>query len=208
MTLAIVIITVLVSIAAFQSEQIYSKLIFNPYKVSHNREWYRLLTSGFIHADWLHLAVNMFVLYQFGRAVEMFYKLHYGSNGWYYYLILYLGGILVAILPTYKKHRNDYFYNGLGASGAVSAVLFTIIVFQPWSTIYLFGGIPIKIVIFGVLYLAFSYYMDRRGGDDVNHNAHFWGAVFGLLFTMAMKPSLAVDFFNMIVSGSNHAAYE
>jgi membrane associated rhomboid family serine protease len=201
MTLYIVIITILISIWAFQSERIYQKFLFNPYLIEHRKEWYRFFSSGFIHADWIHLGINMLVLYQFGRRVEEFYDAVFGMKAWYYYLILYLGGILVAILPSYKKHKDDPYYNGLGASGAVSAVLFTDILFNPWEKVYLFGLLGMPGIIFGVAYLVYSYYMDRKGNDNINHNAHFWGAVFGVIYTLALKPSIFLHFINAIFGG-------
>jgi membrane associated rhomboid family serine protease len=198
MTLYIVIITIVISIAAFQYESIYHRFIFNPYSITHRQEWYRFITSGFIHADWIHLGVNMLVLYQFGSRVEYFYEAVFGTKGWYYFLILYLGGILIAILPSYKKHREDPYYNGLGASGAVSAVLFTEILFNPWEKVYLFGLLGLPGIVFAVAYLIYSYYMDRKGNDNINHNAHFWGAVFGVVYTLALKPSIFLHFIRTI----------
>lgn len=200
MTIYIIIITVIVSIAAFRSDQLYHKLIFNPYQISKFNEWYRFFTSGFLHADWLHLIVNMLVLYQFGQQVEYFYDAVFASRGWYYYLILYLGGIMVSMLPTYKKHKDDRYYRGLGASGAVSAVLFTCIIFNPWEKIYLFGILGLPGIVFCVAYIAYSYYMDKRERSNVNHNAHLWGGLFGMLYTLALKPSLIVYFFNALLS--------
>ena len=203
MTIYILIITVLVSLIAFQSREIYSRLIFNPYLISRHSEWYRFLSSGFIHADWMHLAMNMFVLYSFGRSTEFYYGAVFEEKGWYYFLILYLGGILIALVPTYKKHRDDSYYNGLGASGAVSAIVFTSILFDPRNTIYLFPGLGIPGILFGVVYLVYSYQMDRKGNDNINHNAHFWGAIYGVVYTIALKPSLVLHFYRQLIDGGN-----
>jgi len=194
MTIYIVLITAIISIIAFQQKSVYSRFLFNPYMVSRYNEWYRFLTSGFIHADWLHLLLNMFVLYQFGTQVEFMYDHIFEAKGWFYYLILYLGGILIAIAPTYQKHKNNPGYNGLGASGAVSAVLFTSILFDPLQKLYLFGVLGMPGIVFGLAYLAYSYYMNRKGQDNVNHDAHFWGAIFGVVYTLILSPNMALHF--------------
>ena len=176
------------------------KLIFNPYKVNKYGQWYRLLSSGFIHADWMHLIFNMYVCYNFGRIVEQEYDMAFDEKGWYYYLLLYLGGIIGSILSTYNKHKDNYSYNALGASGAVSAIVFVYIVFEPTSKLALmFLPIPLPAWIFGLLYLAFEMYMDKRGGSNINHNAHFWGAMFGIVFTLALKPLLVTEFIKKIL---------
>ncbi|MDR2938677.1 MAG: rhomboid family intramembrane serine protease, partial [Prevotellaceae bacterium] len=193
MTLTIVIITVLVSIACFRRRDVFEKLLLSPYRVMHNREWWRVITHGFVHADYLHLAVNMLVLYSFGEAVELwlgattnFPKLHY--------FVLYFGGMVVAGIPDLVKRKEVYHYASVGASGAVSAVLFAFIFFQPWSKLLLMGVIPIPGIIFGPLYLWYSSYMARRGGDNVNHDAHFYGAVFGFVYPLFVEPSLLQHF--------------
>jgi membrane associated rhomboid family serine protease len=199
MTIYILIITIIVSIIAFQNSELMGKLIFNPYNVKNHNEWYRFITSGFIHADFIHLAVNMFVLYSFGQVVEMYYDITFGNKGWYYFLFLYIGGLLISILPTYAKHKDNPGYNGLGASGAVSAVLFASIIFGPLEKICLYGILCLPSIIMGTLYLFYSYYMDKKGGDNVNHDAHFWGAIYGVIYTLLLEPSLIIDFFQQII---------
>lgn len=198
MTLYIIILTVIVSVIAFQNEEIKYKLMFRPYIVNSNNEWYRFITSGFIHADWMHLLINMFVLYSFGNAVESYYEFVFPEHATYYFILLYLGAIIISDLPTYKKHTHDPSYNGLGASGGVSAILFASIIFNPWQKIYLYGIIGIPGIIAGVAYLFYSYYMDKKGGTNINHGAHFWGAMFGLIFTIALKPSLGLYFIHKL----------
>ncbi|MBK5285829.1 MAG: rhomboid family intramembrane serine protease [Bacteroidia bacterium] len=190
MILYLIIITGVCSMVAFSSSEALSKMIFNPYRVEHNREWWRFITSGFIHADWMHLMVNMFVFYSFGQTTLDNYSNAYEGNGEYYFLILYFGGMIVANISSYKKNRDNPEYNALGASGAVSAVVFAFIVFKPLTMLYLFGIIPIPGIVFGVLYLIYSLYEAKRAADFINHEAHFWGAVFGFLFTIVMKPEL------------------
>ncbi len=195
MTLYIVLLTCIVSILAFQSKELMEKLIFNPYKVNKYGQWYRLLSSGFIHADWMHLLFNMYVCYNFGKIVEQQYDFAFEDKGWYYYILLYLGGIVLSILPTYKRHKDNYSYNALGASGAVSAIVFVYIIFEPTAKLSLmFLPIPLPAWIFGLLYMAFEIYMDKRGGSNINHNAHLWGALFGIIFTLALKPLLITLF--------------
>jgi membrane associated rhomboid family serine protease len=200
MTLYIVIITAIVSIAAFQSHEIMDKLIFNPYKVNKYGQWYRLLSSGFVHADWLHLIINMFVLYQFGDIVERAYGYTFDEKGWYYFLLLYLGGIVISILPTFKRHKDNYAYNALGASGGVSAIVFTFMLFDPFQRISLYGlkFLSMPAVFWGIVYLVYSYIADKRGSGNTNHNAHFWGAIYGIIYTIALKPSILVSFIDQV----------
>jgi len=201
MTLYILVITIILSITALNNEQVMRKMIFNPYQIQHGNEWFRFITSGFIHADWMHLIINMFVLYGFGGVVENYYNQVFEGKSEYYYLLLYFGGMLIAVAPSYAKHKNDPSYNALGASGAVSAVIFTAILFNPLQKIYFYGIIGLPGILLGPAYLAYSYYMGKKGGDHINHDAHFWGAVFGVLFTIALKPTIALYFINEITGG-------
>ena len=197
-TLIIVIITVLVSIAAFQNESLMTKLIMNPYVTKHRNEWYRFITSGIIHADWLHLLINMFVFFSFGAIVEKYYKLYFGELGNYYFIVLYIGSMIVSILPSYVKHHEQPHYNSLGASGAVSAIVFAYVIFDPLSNIYLYGLIGIPGIVAAILYLVYSWYMANKGGDNINHSAHMWGAIFGFLYTIVLEPDLFMNFINQL----------
>ncbi len=199
LTLLILLVTVAVSMIAFGNPGLQDKLMFKPYRIDGNREWYRFVSSGLIHADWMHLLVNMFVLFSFGEMVEFYYEQTFPEKGPVLYFLLYFGGMMTAVLPTYRKHRNNPGYNGLGASGAVSAVVFAFILFNPLERLCLYGVLCLPGVIFGVAYLVFSYYMDKRGGDRVNHDAHLWGAIYGLVFTVLLKPSLLIHFFEQLV---------
>ncbi|MDR3366555.1 MAG: rhomboid family intramembrane serine protease [Prevotellaceae bacterium] len=198
MTITLVILTVLVSIAAFRRRALFDRLLLSPYRVVYRKEWYRIVTHGFVHADYVHLAVNMIVFYSFGGAVEMaLNELHaegVTSVPVLHYFLLYFGGMAVATLSTVTKHKDVYDYSAVGASGAVSAVLFAFIFFQPWSMLYLMGVIPVPGVIFGPLYLWYSSYMSKRAADNVNHDAHFYGAVFGFLYPIAVDPQLLWHF--------------
>jgi membrane associated rhomboid family serine protease len=200
MTNYIVFITVALSIAALFNHELMGKFIFNPYMISERKEWWRFVTSGFIHADWIHLAVNMFVLWSFGNIVEEYYGAIFEEKGTFYYLLLYLGGLIISITPSYKRNLHNAGYNALGASGAVASVLFTAILFQPLQKIYLYGIIGIPGILMGVAYLVYSYHMNKKGGDNINHDAHFWGAVYGLIFTIALKPSIFLHFIDQLTS--------
>ena len=198
-TLIIIAVTVLVSILAFSNHDIFRRLAFNPYDIKHFKNGYRFLTYALIHADWIHLLINMVVFYSFGRIVEQYYGLYFGAKGLLYYILLYVGGTALSTLPSYGKHKDDYTYTAVGASGAVSAVVFASIIFDPLSKIYLFL-IPIGIpsIIFGFLYLIYSAYMSKKNIDNVGHDAHFWGAVFGFVFTIILKPELIVRLFGIL----------
>ena len=184
-TLILVIITVVISMSAFNNDQVYNKMILWPGKMDSPAEYYRLLSSGFIHADWVHLILNMIALFMFGREIERTFTLLGMSS--MLFLVLYLAGIVVASLPSFIKHRNNAYYRSLGASGGVAAVLFSYIYFAPWDRI-LIWFIPVPAIIAAIAYLVYSAYMSRKGGDYINHDAHFYGAVFGFLFTLVFAP--------------------
>ncbi len=198
MTLVIVIITIIISIVCFKRRDVFEKLLLSPYRVKHNKEWWRIITHGFVHADYVHLAVNMLVLYSFGEAVETWLNVGFTHFPVMHYLILYFGGMVVASVPSLVKYKDVYNYASVGASGAVSAVLFAFIFFQPWSKLYFMGILPIPGVIFGPLYLWYSSYMSKRGGDNVNHDAHMYGALFGFVYPMFIEPSLLTHFINQL----------
>lgn len=189
-TTAIIIITVLVSIAAWQSRPLFERLIFWSPAIRRG-QIDRFITHGFIHADAMHLLFNMFTLYFFGRIIERFYISKFGSLG---FVSFYVLAIIAAIIPTFLKHKNNPNYASLGASGAVSAVLFAFILFAPWQTIYLFAVVPIPAILFAVAYTAYSIYADRRGTGNTNHSAHLYGAIFGVVATLAIEPQLIGHF--------------
>ncbi|RYE24099.1 MAG: rhomboid family intramembrane serine protease [Sphingobacteriales bacterium] len=194
-TLIIIIITAAISIYTFSNESLYQKLILWPKRMDSPSEYYRLLTSGFIHADWMHLIFNMLTLYFFGRIVEYFFA-EIGHDA--LYIVLYLAGIVVASLPSFIKNRNNSYFRSLGASGGVAAILFAFVYFAPWETIYVWF-IPVPGILAGIGYLGYSAYMSRRGGDYINHDAHFWGAVFGFLFTLVVDPTHGRIFFEQLM---------
>lgn len=198
LTLLIIAATALVSWLAFNNPKLLERLILWPPAIARKHQYDRLVTHGFIHADFQHLLFNMITLYFFGRAVEQWFVPYIGQVG---FVLFYLSAIVVAILPTYLKHRNDANYRSLGASGAVSAVLFTFILVQPWSLIIVFV-LPVPAIVYGVLYVGYSIWMDRQGRDNVNHSAHLWGAGYGILFTLMMEPRVGPAFLESLMHPS------
>lgn len=163
-----------------------------------------MLTHALVHANWEHLLVNMIVLWSFGTAVERNFQINFGSSGAYYFIALFIGSILFSSLWSLVKQRNNFYYNAVGASGAVSAILFAAIFFNPWKSIYFFAILPIPGIIFGVLYLYYSWYMSRKKLDNIGHDAHFLGAVAGFLTPMIIRPSLFWEFINMLFAPSGN----
>lgn len=186
-TIIIILVTAGISIAAFQSEELFSKSMFNSYAIYHSKQYYRLLSHGFIHAGWAHLLFNMISFFFFAPIVIA----EFGSP--ILFLLFYLSAIVVASLRSLILHKNDPNYNSVGASGGVSAVIFSFIMFHPLQEILLYG-IPIKGFIFAFLYLAFSVYMSKQNRGNINHDAHFLGAIYGVLFTLVVEPSSAMNF--------------
>jgi membrane associated rhomboid family serine protease len=202
LTYIIIAVTVITSYRAFHDMHLQQRMLFNPYLVDTEKDYLRLLSAGFIHADWLHLIINMYVLYMFGEITE--YKFHntFGPWGGLFYVILYVAGIMASQMISFFRHRRDPHYNSLGASGAVSAVVFSAILFLPTFKIYFIflPGIGIPAWIFGLLYLVYCQYMSLRGGGRINHDAHFSGAVFGFLFTGLLRPALFGNFIEQIIA--------
>jgi len=181
LTLIIIIITCIISFTAFSNQKIIDDLIFYPPAIRYRNQWYRFITCGFIHADIGHLAFNMFSFYLFGGIVEESFDSIFGERGKALYIGLYVLALVVCLIPTYLNNIDNSYYRSLGASGAVSAVVFAGIFLSPLSKIGLFFIPPIiPGFIFGPIYLVASAYMSKRGGDNINHSAHFWGAVFGV----------------------------
>lgn len=185
-TLVIIAITCVVSFMAFSNVNLLERLILWPPAVSRDKQYYRLITYGLVHAGPGHLIFNMLTLYFFGDAMERQYTHYLGPLG---FVGFYAGGLLVSILPTFLDNRNNPRYRSLGASGAVSAVLFAFILIRPWATIFVYF-LPVPAIVFAVLYVAYSIYMDQRSSDNVNHSAHLWGAAYGIAFTAIMEPRL------------------
>ncbi|MFY7826475.1 rhomboid family intramembrane serine protease [Flectobacillus sp. BAB-3569] len=195
----LILITALVSILAFRNYELMDKLVLNPYSISRRQEYWRFVTSGFVHADFGHLFVNMFTLYSFGNMMEQIYNQISPGNGALLYLLLYIGGIIVSDLPTFFKHRNQFSYNSLGASGGVSSVLFAAILFAPTQSLYIFAILPIPAIVYGFLFTGYSIYMSKRSMSNINHDAHLYGALYGVIITIIIYPKVLMIFTNQIL---------
>ena len=194
-TLVIIAITCIVSFMAFKNSRLMNDLILWPPAIARQREYHRLVTYGVVHADFGHLLFNMITLFFFGRLMESFFTAQLGTLG---FALFYIGGLVVSILPTYLKNRANPNYRSLGASGAVSAVLFSFVLLAPWSRIIVLV-IPMPAIVYAVLYTGYSIYMDRRGQGNVNHSAHLWGAAYGVLFTLLVDPRVLGHFLNALM---------
>jgi membrane associated rhomboid family serine protease len=204
MTIFLIVITCLISILCFNNSSLFSRLQFNPYQIFHRRQFYRMLSHGFVHANWWHLIVNMLVLYFFGSHVESIMRM-LGQGGMLklpllIYFLMYLIAIVFASTISLVRYKDNHWYNSVGASGGVAAVMFFCIFFEPWQKLYLYGVIGIPGIIFAILYLIYSQYMSRRGGDNINHDAHFLGAVFGFIFPLFIDINLYKYFIDQLGS--------
>lgn len=197
-TLAIIVATSLVSWLGFNNEALRGALVLWPPAVTRRHEYHRFLGYGVVHADFMHLLLNMITLFFFGRLMEGFYAQYLGAMG---FLWFYLSALVVSALPSYLKHRDDPNYVTLGASGAVSAVLFAFILLQPWATIYVYV-VPVPAIVFAVLYTGYSIWANRRQADRVNHSAHLAGAAYGVLFTVLMEPRVLQHFLAALLDPS------
>jgi membrane associated rhomboid family serine protease len=175
------------------------KLIFHPYSVSRDNEYYRFISCGFIHADFMHLAFNMFSFYMFGDYVEQYFNMLFGQNGKLLYLFLYLSSLAVCLIPTYFQQKDRYNYNSLGASGAVSAIVFAGIFLMPTIQTGFFIIPPIiPGFIFGPIYLGITAYLAKQGQGGINHSAHLWGSLYGVVFLIVAAYFIAQ--FNVVAS--------
>jgi membrane associated rhomboid family serine protease len=197
-TNVIIAITVVLSFMAFSNQDLVRKLIFNPYAINTRKQYYRFITSGFIHNDHMHLIFNMISLYFFGAGVEYIFSQIFGALGPVYFIALYILGIVVSDVPTYFKNQNNPGYNALGASGGVSSVVFAFILFLPLHKINLYFFVPIPGFILGALYIFYSWYSSRKSNDNINHDAHLYGALFGLVFCIVLYPQAVPNFFRQL----------
>lgn len=202
-TLVLIIVTAFISWQAFSNRDLFLKFMHFPYEEHRDKEFYRWVTSVFLHGSWMHLAINMFVLWSFGTFIESAFVEIFGSPmGRVNFLALYLLSGIFADIPTYLKHKNNQSFSSVGASGATSGIMFAFALLLPWEMIYLFGIIPIPAILAAVLYLIYSSYASRKeAGSRIDHEAHFWGAVFGFVFTIILKPELFSRFLNELVNG-------
>jgi len=199
LTIVIIILTVILTVYAWNNPHIFQRWMLNPHGIATRNEYYRFITSGFIHANWMHLAFNMITLYFFGSKVEMIFRYFFGEMGSVIFILFYLVGIIVSDLPTFFKNRKNSHYNSLGASGGVSAILFCSILYDPLARIYLYF-IPIPGFILGVLYLIYSVQQGKKGGDNINHDAHLYGALFGIIFTVVINPGVIGHFIEQLLN--------
>ena len=202
-TIILVILTGLISYQAFSNFSMKQQLIFHPSSIQERGEWYRFITSGFIHADWGHLIINMFVLYQFGEVVEYLFGEIFGKGlGRTVFILFYVSAIAIASIPSFFKNNNNPYYAALGASGATSAVVFVYVLFDPWQW-FLFPPLPGILMAIG--YLWYSSYMAKRGTDNIGHDAHFWGALYGVVFIISVavfyRPELLEYFIAKLMEG-------
>lgn len=195
-TTLIIIITVVVSLVAWQNKTFLGRLVFDPIAITRHKQFDRFLTSGFVHGDGMHLLFNMITLYFFGRVMERFYIQELGSLG---FVGFYTLAIIASSIPDYIRHKNNPRFASLGASGGVSAVLFAFILLAPWETIYLFF-IPIPAIIFAIAYVGYSVWADKRGTGRINHLAHLAGAGFGVIATIVIEPAIIVHFLSALLN--------
>lgn len=195
-TIVIIIVTAITSFLAFSNNDLMNKLIFYPPAVSKRNEWYRFFSCGLIHADIGHLVFNMYAFYLFGDKVETLFQIIFPKGGSLLYLVMYVSALAVCLIPTYNRNKDNYHYRSLGASGAVSAVIFAAILLDPIGGIGLIfiPGIFIPGFVFGALYLIVTAYLDKRSADNINHSAHLWGALYGIVFLIAMCFALNTTF--------------
>lgn len=198
-TYILIAISVACSLYAFGNERFLSATIFNPYVIDKRKQYYRFITAGFIHADMLHLFFNMYALYLFGRIVEMAFAVLFPGIGNLMYIGLYLSALVMSSMFSFYQHKENPGYNALGASGAVSAVLFASILIYPTQKLMIFP-IPFFIpsYIVGPLYLVYSYYMGRKNLDNIGHDAHFFGALWGILLTVLLWRDALKNFIEQV----------
>ena len=199
-TKIISVVVFLVSIQAFNNPAFFEKYKHSPYRVYHFKEYYRLVTSGFLHGSWVHLLVNLFVFWQFGDFVEnfIFYSIFGKTIGAILYALLVLLSVVAGNIPSTLKYKNSPNYGSIGLSGAVSAILFSYVLVNPWSKIYLYAIIPIYTIVAAVLYLVYSQWASKNSRDNIDHSAHFYGAVFGLVYTIAVYPKIFLYFIDRL----------
>lgn len=188
LTIGIIIVTVVISLYTMQKPRVLHGLMMNPYLISTRGQYYRLITSGFIHRDHMHLIFNMFTFYFFGTQLEYIFHEIFGSFGSVHFMALYISSIVVSDFPTVFKYRKNEHYNSLGASGAVSAVVFVCILFLPLQNICLYGVLCFPGVVLGFVYLAYSFYSAKKSKDGINHDAHLYGALFGVAYCLIFYP--------------------
>ena len=199
-SILLIVVTIIISLAAWQKPEWMGKMLMNPYRIQHRNEYWRFISSGFIHADFSHLFFNLFSFFFFGVQIEQIFGILFPGFGKLLLLVFYLLAIVISDLPTFFKQKKNPYFNSLGASGAVSAVIFAGILFFPVEKIYLFGFVGIPGIIYAGLFTWYSIAMDKRGGGNVNHSAHLYGGLFGWLFITILYPQVWIHFIQQIKS--------
>ena len=197
-TIGIIIITTGLSLYAMQKPPVLNSLMMNPYQIMNRGQYYRLISSGFIHRDHIHLIFNMFSFYFFGTQLEYIFAQIFGSLGGVHFITLYLLAIIVSDIPTVFKNRKHIHYNSLGASGGVSAVVFACILFLPLQNICLYAILCFPGILLGIGYLIYSFYSARKSKDGINHDAHLYGALFGVVYCLMLYPDSLSIFLEQI----------
>ncbi|WP_430812072.1 MULTISPECIES: rhomboid family intramembrane serine protease [unclassified Carboxylicivirga] len=200
MDISIIIIIAIsaISIAGFSQPELIYKYQFNAWQIKERKEYIRWISHGFFHGGWMHLLINMFVLWSFGRSVQIYFMQSLPGNSKLIFLLFFLSAIVVSSIYSFLKEKNNYNYNAIGASGAVSAVVFASILYDPFRIIYLYF-IPVPGIVLGIGYLVYSRVMSQRNVDNIGHDAHFWGAVYGFVFPILLNPALLLHFFNELI---------
>jgi len=197
-TLIIIIINVVVSFMAFNNATLFQKSLMNPFMIFKKNEYWRFITSGFIHGSYVHLGFNMFTFYFFGQVVERVFGQVIGPGSILLFIFFYLSALIISDLPVAWKRRDQINYNSLGASGAVAAMVFASIIYFPMNEIYIFGIIGIKGFILGIIYIIYSYTQGKKMSDNINHEAHLYGAIYGVLFAIIIHPHAVKGFIEQI----------
>lgn len=201
-TLIICVLTFLISYQAFNDRKLFENLKHFPYVESRRKEFYRMVTSGFVHGSWMHLLINLFVLYQFGGIVEHLYGQIFGkSMGGIMFTLMYISTLIVADIPSYLKHKNNPHYGAIGASGAVSGIVFIYVLFAPWELLYLYAILPVPSIIAAIAYVVYSSWASKNRNDNIGHDAHLYGALFGVIFTIVVYPEALSIFMERLLVG-------
>lgn len=199
-TLIIIAVSIVISLIAWNNGNIYYGFMMNPYEIFKQKQYWRLVTSGFIHSGYMHLGFNMFTFFFFGNVVEIIFGQILGSSGTMVFILFYLSAIVISDLPTAIQNRHYPGYNSLGASGAVSSMVFASIIYLPLNKICLFAILCLPGFILGTLYIIYSYTQSKSISDNINHQAHLYGAIYGIVFALIVYPPAAGQFIDQILS--------
>ena len=191
------VLTCVTSIFAFNNPEWIYKGSYSPYRIARDKEYYRFVSHSLLHADWMHLLINMFVLWSFSGYISYMYKTFLGDTYWLYLLGLYVGGHIAGVLPSYKKQLANPSYNSIGASAGVTSVLFAYVLFAPFNQILLYF-IPVPALLYAVLYSVYSYFMSKKQYDNTNHEAHLYGGIWGIVYTSVIIHDAPLNFINQV----------